>query len=313
MSVFTTIERDQLAAFLEHYDAGALVDYEGISDGIENTNYFVTTGQRRMVLTLFETHTFDEMGYFLKLMAYLAEHGIPSAHPVADRSGAYLRILNDKPAALVDRLNGTSLDHPVENQCSLLGNTLARMHLVGQSFNAHRDNGHGHAWRMATAKKLSAHIGSDDTGILMEECAYQEANLFHGLPGGVIHADLFRDNALWQGNELTGIIDFYYACHGAFLYDLAVAVNDWCVEADGSFVLTRLDALVGAYHALRPITAEETDAWPVVVRAAALRFWLSRLTDWHFPRPGEITHKKDPDTFRRIMLQRIHNAGSLPG
>lgn len=312
MSVFTTVERDQLVAFLEHYDAGVLIDYEGISDGIENTNYFVTTDQRRMVLTLFETHTFDEMGYFLNLMAHLAEHGIPSAHPVADKSGAYLRTLNDKPTALVDRLNGTSLDHPVETQCSLLGNTLARMHLAGQDFSGHRNNGRGHAWRMASAKKLSGHVDVADADILAEECAYQEANLFHDLPGGVIHADLFRDNALWQGHELTGVIDFYYACDGAFLYDLAVAANDWCVEADGAFVQTRLDALVGAYHVMRPITPAEADAWPVVIRAAALRFWLSRLTDWHFPRPGEITHKKDPDTFRRILLQRIHNTDSLP-
>lgn len=312
MSVFTTVERGQLVAFLEHYAVGTLIDYEGISDGIENTNYFVTTDQHRMVLTLFETHTFDGMGYFLDLMAHLAEHGIPSAHPLADTRGNYLRLLNDKPAALVNRLDGTSLDHPVENQCNLLGNTLARMHLAGQSFGKHRANGRGHTWRMASAKKLSTHINSADAKFLMEECAYQETNLFHGLPGGVIHADLFRDNALWQGNKLTGIIDFYYACDGAFLYDLAVAANDWCVEADGSFVPTRLAALVGAYHAMRPITAEEKAAWPVVARAAALRFWLSRLTDWHFPRAGEITHKKDPDIFRRIVLQRAHNVDSLP-
>lgn len=312
MSVFTTVEREQLVEFLQNYDVGELVDFEGISDGIENTNYFVTTDRKRMVLTLFETHSFDEMGYFLDLMAHLAEHAIPSAHPVADRQGHYLRILNDKPTALVDRLEGTSLDHPVEQQCEILGTTMAHMHLAGRSFTGRRENGRGHAWRMATAEKLYDHLEAGDVEVLRNETGYQQAHRFNHLPGGLIHADVFRDNVLWDGNTLTGIIDFYYACDGAWLYDLAVAANDWCVEADGSFVNSRLVALVGAYHAVRAITQDEIDHWPVVVRAAALRFWLSRLHDWHFPRPGEITHRKDPDDFRRILMQRQSHCEALP-
>lgn len=304
MSVFTKVERDELVALLRHYDAGELLDYEGISDGIENTNYFVTTGRREMVLTLFETHDFEEMGYFLDLMAHVSEHGIPSAHPVPDRDGHYLRMFKDKPTALVERLDGTSLDHPTDAQCATLGATMARLHLAGQSFSATRANSRGHAWRMATAEQLLATLPEQDAETLRTEIAFQQANRFDRLPAGVIHADLFRDNVLWSGNELTGIIDFYYACNDALLYDLAVAVNDWCVEADGAFVNSRFKALLASYHALRPITKEEADAWPAVVRAAALRFWLSRLYDWHFPRPGEITHRKDPNVFRRIMQQR---------
>ncbi len=304
MSVYTKVERDELVALLRQYDVGELLGYEGISDGIENTNYFVTTVQREMVLTLFETHDFEEMGFFLDLMAHVAEHDIPSAHPVADRDGHYLRMFKDKPAALVERLDGTSLDHPTDAQCATLGATMAKMHLAVQSFSGTRTNGRGHAWRMATAQKLLAILPEQDAQALRTEMAFQQANTFDQLPSGVIHADLFRDNVLWSGNELTGIIDFYYACNDALLYDLAVAANDWCVEADGAFVDSRFKALLSSYHALRPITEEEADAWPAVVRAAALRFWLSRLHDWHFPRPGEITHRKDPGAFRRIMLQR---------
>ncbi|MGB5261178.1 MAG: homoserine kinase [Gammaproteobacteria bacterium] len=304
MSVFTPVGRDKLVELLRHYAVGELQAHEGISDGIENTNYFITTDRQEMVLTLFETHTFEEMGYFLDLMAHMAEHGIPSAHPVADNAGHYLRVFLDRPAALVERLHGTSLDHPTDSQCATLGAILARMHLAGSSFGGRRANGRGHDWRMQTAEKLLAHIPPADADHLREEMAYQRANRFDTLPGGVIHADLFRDNTLWSGDRLTGIIDFYYACDGAWLYDLAVAVNDWCIEADGAFVDSRLHALTGAYHAVRQITAEERAAWPVVVRAAALRFWLSRLHDWHFPRPGEITHRKDPYAFRHIVHMR---------
>lgn len=311
MSVFTKVGRDELVELLGQYDAGELRDYEGISDGIENTNYFVTTDRREMVLTLFESHSMDEMGFFLDLMAHVSEHDIPSAHPVADRNGHYLRQFKDKPTALVERLAGTSLDHPTDRQCTTLGAIIARLHIAGSDFTGTRSNGRGHEWRMATAQKLYDQLPADDADRLRAEVAYQQANRFTQLPGGVIHADLFRDNVLWNGEQLTGIIDFYYACNDAYLYDLAVAANDWCVEASGAFVESRFEALIGAYHAVRPLTAQEQSCWAPVVRAAALRFWLSRLHDWHFPRPGEITHRKDPNVFRRIMLQRQQHATPL--
>lgn len=312
MSVFTTVGHDDLEQFLCNYDVGMLRVHEGISDGIENTNYFVTTDRREMVLTLFETHSFGEMGFFLDLMAHLSEHDIPSAHPVADNDGHYLRVLNGKPAALVERLPGTSLDHPTDRQCAVLGETMARMHLAAKSFTGARANWRGHDWRIATAEKLLDHVPADDAEHLRNEIEYQRAHRFSELPGSVIHADLFRDNALWVGDTLSGIIDFYYACDGAWLYDLAVAVNDWCVEADGAVVDSRYRALFESYHAVRPVTTDERKAWPAVVRAAALRFWCSRLHDWHFPRPGEITHRKDPSAFRLILRQRQERCEPLP-
>jgi homoserine kinase type II len=311
MSVFTRVGRDELVELLGYFDVGVLRDYEGISDGIENTNYFVTTDRREMVLTLFETHGMDEMCFFLDLMAHIAEHDIPSAHPVADRDGHYLRLFKEKPTALVERLPGTSLDHPTDQQCAILGAMIARLHLAGSDFTGTRSNSRGHEWRMATAQKLFGELSDEDSLQLRIEVDYQQSHRFDNLPGGVIHADLFRDNVLWNGDELTGIIDFYYACNDVFLYDLAVAANDWCVEASGAFVESRYEALISAYHAVRPITAQEQSCWAPVVRAAALRFWLSRLHDWHFPRPGEITHRKDPNVFRRIMLQRQQHATPL--
>ncbi len=304
MSVFTTVERTELDAFLLHYPAGPLLGFEGINDGIENTNYFVTTVQKQMVLTLFETHTLEEMGFFLELMAHLAEHDIPGAHPVLDNDQQYLRALHNKPAALVQRLDGASLDHPLDKHCTLLGTVLAKMHIAGSDFGGQRENARGHHWRMETAAQLYTHLDQVDAEMLRDETRFQQANRFDTLPGGVIHADLFRDNVLWSGDTLTGLIDFYHACNDAWLYDIAVVANDWCVETDGSYAQSRLDALFSAYHAIRPITAGESAAWPVVARAAALRFWLSRLHGCHFPRPGQMTHKKDPDVFLRIMQQR---------
>lgn len=311
MSVYTLIERDELEAFLRHYTLGELVAYEGISAGIENTNYFVTTRDQQMVLTLFENHSAGELGYFLDLMAFLAEHDIPSAHPVADNNGCYLRELKGKPAALVMRLNGGGIEQPNTTQCAAIGQALGQLHRNGQAFEGQRDNDRGPHWWRTTRDALSGKLESDDQALLDEELAFQASHRFATLPRGVIHADLFRDNALFEGNNLTGLIDFYYACNDVLLYDVAVTLNDWCSHEDGSIEPQKARALLDAYRRERPLDEAEVEAWPVILRAAALRFWLSRLQDMHFPREGELTHIKDPDVFRQILLQRQQNAGSL--
>ncbi|MCW9089147.1 MAG: homoserine kinase [Gammaproteobacteria bacterium] len=304
MSVYTVVERNELEAYLGNYSLGELIDYQGISAGIENTNYFVTTSEKPLVLTLFENHTADELGYFLDLMAFLAEHGIPSAHPIADNSDHYLRELNGKPAALVMRLRGANVEQPSEAQCRALGEALGRMHLAGQSFKGQRDNDRGPHWWNTTRQALADRLPTEDRDLLDEELAFQRDHRFDTLPRGVIHADLFRDNALFEGDTLTGLIDFYYACNDVLLYDVAVTVNDWCSNDAGELHPEKVLAMLRAYRQARPFTADEAEAWPVMLRAGALRFWLSRLQDQHFPREGELTHIKDPDVFRTILIAR---------
>lgn len=304
MSVYTPVTRPQLEEFLASYACGGLIDYSGISAGIENTNYFVTTEQGEYVLTLFEVLTRKELPYFLELMAFFAEHDIPSAHPVADTGGAFLRELEGKPAALVQRLQGSSVEQPDTEHCLQVGGMLANLHLQGQRYHRSRANDRGpHWWRQVQAK-LSTSLSAAERKLLADELDYQTMSRHIDLPRGVIHADLFRDNALFVDHGLTGVIDFYYACNDVLLYDIAVTVNDWCSLADGALDRDRCTALLGAYHRVRPLRQEETRAWPVMLRAAALRFWLSRLHDWHFQREGEITHTKDPNVFLQILHHR---------
>lgn len=311
MSVYTRVERHELEEFLRHYRLGELEDFAGISAGIENTNYFVTTTRGQYVLTLFEALGADELPYFLGLMAHLAEHNVPSAHPMPDEKGRYLRTLNGKPAALVVRLAGHSVENPNPAQCAQLGQALGHMHVAGQSFEAYRENRRGPHWWQVTARQVLPRLSGEEARLLQDELEFQRQHRHDALPKGVIHADLFRDNALFVGNQLTGIIDFYYACNDVLLYDVAVTVNDWCTLVDGRLDAERCDALLQAYQKERGFDRVEQAAWPVMLRAAALRFWLSRLQDMHFPREGEITHIKDPAVFRRILENRIANQARL--
>jgi homoserine kinase type II len=305
MSVYTRINDAELTDFLSHYSLGQLRDYQGIAAGITNTNYFVTTTRGQYVLTLFEQDSPEELPYFLDLMAYLAEHEVPSAHPLADEKGTYLRKLNGKPAALVQRLRGRAITTPNPAQCHALGKAAGHMHSIAPNFPRYRPNPRGPHWWQETAHRVMPHLSLEDQDLLSAEMEFQADYRGVSLPRGVIHADLFRDNTLFLGNELSGIIDFYYACDDVLLYDVAIIVNDWCAFADGSLDTLRLSAFFDAYTAERPVSGAEWEMWPVLLRAAALRFWLSRLEDLHFPRPGEITHTKDPDAFKYVLQGHI--------
>jgi len=307
MSVYTPVSESELAKWLRSYSVGGLVALEPVAAGIENTNYFVTTAQGRYVLTLFERLPAAELPFYLGLMAHLARHGIPCPAPIADLSDRYLSSLNGKPAALVTRLGGRSVERPGTSECAELGALLARMHLAGRSYAEYLDNPRGPRWWRAAAREVRPYLDPGRQALLDEELRFQSLYRFPDLPRGPVHADLFRDNALFEGSRISGVIDFYFAGVDCLLFDLAVCVNDWClvdVERDRNLDLARTRAMLQAYAALRPFTALERGAWPVMLRAAALRFWLSRLRDLHLPRPGMLVHAHDPEHFGEILALR---------
>ncbi|MBE9562886.1 MAG: homoserine kinase [Proteobacteria bacterium] len=306
MSVYTCVEKHQLEEFLTHYELGNLITYQGINSGIENTNYFVTTSTGKFVLTLFESLSNEELPYFLELMAYLADHNIPTAHPLSDLTGKYLRQLNGKPAALVQKLAGsTDVKKPTIAQCIELGKFLGHLHFVSSKFTLQRKNERGLHWCKVTAERVLPQMPPFNAKLLRKEMDFQYQYQYVSLPKGVIHADLFRDNALFDGDKLCGVIDFYYACNDALIYDIAVTVNDWCSLPNGNLDTERVQAFFKNYNQIRPFTTVEYKVWPIILRAAALRFWLSRLQDLYFPRPGEMTHIKDPAVFQNILESHI--------
>ena len=305
MSVYTTVSEAELTAWLGDYSLGRLMELQGIASGIENTNYFVTTGNGRFVLTLFEKLTADELPFYLNLMAHLARHGIPCPCPVANRRNQFLGKLNGKPACIVSRLNGKSTSAPDFAQCTTIGAMLGQMHIAGQSFSQIMPNPRGRAWRGTTAPQVRPFLDAELAALLDSEVALHARQDWSSLPQGVIHADLFRDNVLLEGDRVGGLIDFYFACSDALLYDVAITVNDWCMNAGGTLDAPRAQAFLRAYHAVRPLLKSEHAAWPLMLRAAALRFWLSRLFDMHQPRDGELTHAHDPCHFERILKNHI--------
>jgi homoserine kinase type II len=314
MSVYTPVSEAQLARWLQGYSVGAAQRLDPIPAGIENTNYFVTTAQGAYVLTLFERLPAAELPFYLELMAHLARHGIPCPAPIADLADRYLSELNGKPAALVTRLAGKSIERPDASHCAELGALLARMHLAGRSYPGYLENPRGPRWWRAAARDVRGFLDAERCKLLDEELRFQSLYRFPDLPRGPVHADLFRDNALFEGGRISGVIDFYFAGVDCLLYDCAVCANDWCLvdhARDRRLDEARLRALLTAYAEVRPFTALERGAWPVMLRAAALRFWLSRLYDYHLPRPGMLVHAHDPEHFRDLLALRA-GAQSVP-
>jgi homoserine kinase type II len=308
MSVYTKVTAAQLSDWLKRYSVGALVELKGIAAGIENTNYFVTTTHGRYVLTLFERLPREALPFYLKLMAHLARHGIPCPSPIADRENRFLAELNEKPAALVTRLPGAVVQQPAPAHCAEVGAVLADMHIAGRSYRGALDNPRGSRWWRVTAPHVVPFLDDERQALLATELEFQAQQHLQALPRGPIHADLFRDNVLFEGERIGGVLDFYFAGLDALLFDVAVTLNDWCVSADGAIDPARAHAFLAAYHAGRPFADGERGAWPAMLRAAALRFWLSRLHDFHLPRAGELVHAHDPEHFRRILELRVHES-----
>lgn len=301
MSVYTHIEPEQLQRLLADYAVGELEGYSGISAGITNTNYFVDTTLGHWVLTIFEQMDGSELPFYMDLMDHLAALGVPSAHPVTRRDGSFFTEFDGKPAALVHRLHGYSVADPSMAQCAAFGAVVAEMHRATETFAKNHGNSRGLPWARATREALVAHLDADSLALLDDELRFQTQFDYSGLPCGVVHADLFRDNVLFENGHVCGLIDFYYACNACWLFDLAIICNDWCHGRDGQFQAQRWQALASGYARRRPFTPAEHQAWPAMLRAAALRFWLSRLHDWHFPSDGHVTHHKDPSPFAALL------------
>jgi len=309
MSVFTAPAFDTLTRWLDHYSIGRLVRFEGIAGGVQNSNFFVTTTLGRYVLTLFEDIARAELPYYLHLMAHLARHGLPVPAPIANRDDEYLGSLAGKPAVLVSRLSGASEANPDCEHCAQIGAMLAGLHLAGRSYGRRQPNPRGARWRLQTAALLRPFLPADDAALLDAELQCQEkADAdFSRLPAGAIHGDLFRDNVLWADGFISGVIDFYFSGFDALLFDVAVTVNDWCSMPGGALDTARVNALLAAYHSSRPFDDAERILWPLMLRAAALRFWLSRAADRALPRAGELVLVKNPDEYRDILRLRVHD------
>lgn len=305
MSVFTTLNQDEVRDWFSGYGLGALIKIEGIAAGITNTNYFLHTADSRYVLTIFEQNAFEELPYFVDLMTHLAERGIACPAPIKDQQGVALHTLKGKPALMVSCLKGRDVEQPNIAQITAVATTLANMHNAGVDFKAQSHNQRDITWRNHTGERVLSKLTPSQTELLNAEMAYQDGLALSALPQGVIHGDLFRDNVLFDGDKLGGFIDFYYACQDVLAYDVAISVNEWCAHADGTLDAEKYDAFMQAYQAKRPFTQAETQLFPALLRRAALRFWLSRLYDFYYPQDGELTHAKDPAYFERLLQNRV--------
>jgi homoserine kinase type II len=313
MAVFTAVSLDDIAPWLEQFPLGKAIAIKGIASGIENSNFFIKTDAGEHVLTIFEVLHFDQLPFYLNLMRHLAERGVLVPAPVANAAGDLVVPLKGKPAAIVSTLEGSSQMAPLPVHCAAVGAMLARMHLAAADFPLQQPNLRGLDWWNETTPKVLPMLDPDNASLLRAEMHFQQAFAasahYHRLGRGPIHADLFRNNVMFDGERLTGFFDFYFAGCDTWLFDMAVTVNDWCIDlATGQLDAARVRAMLDAYHAVRPFSMDEHESWQAMLRAAALRFWLSRLYDFHQPRAAEMLTPHDPTHFERILRERIHVA-----
>ncbi|MEN3294803.1 MAG: homoserine kinase type, partial [Burkholderiales bacterium] len=306
MAVFTPVSLDDLNQWITQFPLGEPLAIKGISSGIENSNFFLTTETGEYVLTVFEKLTFEQLPFYLHLMRHLADRGVLVPAPVANTRGEILHTLHGKPASIVTKLEGASQLAPQPPHCAAVGMMLAKMHLAGQDFGIQQPNLRGLDWWRSTAPIVLPYLPQGAQRLLRAEIDAQEAfaasDAYQQLARGPIHADLFRNNVMFDGERLTGFFDFYFAGCDTWLFDVAVTVNDWCIDLDtGALDMPRARALLAAYHSVRPFTAVEQTAWRTMLQAAALRFWLSRLFDYYLPREAEILTPHDPVHFERIL------------
>ena len=313
MAVFTEVSEPQAAELMQTLNLGTLTGLRGIQGGIENTNYFATTDKGEYVLTLFERLNFKQLPFYLHFMKHLAERGIPVPDPAPNRNGDILHSLNGKPAAVVNKLEGKSQLAPMNVHCAGVGGMLARMHLAGADYNRSQPNLRGLPWWNETVPVVLPYLTPDQAALIRSELAFQNhtaaSSAYAALPRGPVHADLFRDNVMFNDERLTGFFDFYFAGVDTWLFDLAVCLNDWCIDLrSGRHDTERAKAMIDAYQQVRPLSSAERQMLPAMMRAGALRFWISRLWDFHLPREASMLMPHDPSHFERIVRERMAHA-----
>ena len=315
MSVFTPVTVDEARAFVAPYHVGDIIEFQNIAAGVENSNFFATTTQGRYVLTIFEKIPRADLDFYMGLMTHLHNRGIACAAPMQTADHVVLQEIHGKPAALVTRLAGNDIAHPTPSDCHAVGAALARMHAAAASFGLTMPNWRGLSWWKQYAADLRRHLSARENDLLAAELARQDGFDHLGLPRGIIHGDLFRDNVLWDDHgtrHTPQMIDFYFACNEQLMFDVAVTVNDWCLDFS-AYPAAGLDAantlaLLKGYVSVRAFTPAECSAWPQMLRAAVMRTWLGRLGYHHFPRDSELTHPKDHPYSERLLRYHIDHA-----
>jgi homoserine kinase type II len=310
MAVFTPVSLDDVSQWIKQFPLGKPVAIKGIASGIENSNFFLTTESGEYVLTIFENLSFEQLPFYLNLMRHLAERGVAVPAPVANGDGQLVVPLHGKPASIVSKLDGKSQMAPQPVHCAAVGAMLAKMHLAARDYPAHQPNLRGLDWWNWATPQVLPFLSDAEAQLLRAEMQFQVAfaagDNYQQLQQGPVHADLFRNNVMFDGERLTGFFDFYFAGCDTWLFDVAVTVNDWCIDQQtGVLDQPCVRAMLDAYHVVRPFTDAEQNAWQPMLRAGALRFWLSRLYDLHLPREAEILTPHDPTHFERILRERI--------
>ncbi|SMC91161.1 homoserine kinase [Rhizobium sp. RU36D] len=309
MAVYTDINEIDLKAFLAQYEAGELLSYKGIAEGVENSNFLLHTSTHPLILTLYEKRVDPgDLPFFLGLMHHLSERGLSCPLPLPRKDGALLGELSGRPAALITFLEGMWLRKPEARHCREVGAALAKMHIAGEGFDIKRPNALSLQGWQVLWDKSEARADEVEPGLQAEirgELEFLSKTWPTDLPAGVIHADLFPDNVFFLGDELSGLIDFYFACNDFLVYDLSICLNAWCFEKDGAYNITKGMAMIEGYQSVRPLSAAEIAALPILSRGSALRFFLTRLYDWLTTPAGALVVKKDPlEYLKKLRFHR---------
>ncbi len=308
MSVYTHPSDVELQELLNNYNIGNLIDFSGIDEGITNSNFFLNTESGSYVLTIFEEPNLN-LDFTINLMNYLSNTGIPCPIPIFTKDKKLLSNIKEKQCTIVTRLKGKTVSNNETNieMCKQVGNVLGEIHNNSKGYKNTYEGVRNNQWFTETSKKIRESISDDDNEII-QECLKNLLNFKNkNIPKGVIHGDLFRDNVMFEKNKLSGVIDFNYACTGNLIYDLAITVNDWCINKDGTINIEKQNAMILSYSSKRKIEENEKNSWNLILCFAALRFWLSRLYDSIYPTDGHLTHLLNPDEFKVILLDRMNN------